>query len=75
MAQLFSNISNLNWQQAVMWLIGGVLPLEEVIFFLMTNALVTLGLVLVLATESHRRFHQIGQWLSNRRSPRAGKPA
>ena len=25
MAQLFSNISNLNWQQAVMWLIGGIL--------------------------------------------------
>ena len=25
MAQLFSNISNLNWQQAVMWVIGGVL--------------------------------------------------
>jgi len=24
-AQLFSNISNLNWQQAVMWLIGGIL--------------------------------------------------
>ena len=25
MAQLFSNVSNLNWQQAVMWLIGGIL--------------------------------------------------
>ena len=25
MAQLFSNISNLNWHQAVMWLIGGIL--------------------------------------------------
>ena len=25
MAQLFSNISNLSWQQAVMWLIGGIL--------------------------------------------------
>ena len=24
-AQLFSNISNLSWQQAVMWLIGGIL--------------------------------------------------
>ena len=65
----------INPAKSLHWLIGGVLPLEEVIFFLMTNALVTLGLVLVLATESHRRFHQIGQWLSNRRSPRAGKPA
>ena len=25
MAQLFSNVGNLTWQQAVMWLIGGIL--------------------------------------------------
>ena len=25
MAQLFSNVGNLTWQQGVMWLIGGIL--------------------------------------------------
>lgn len=45
------------------WLIGGVLPVEEVIFFLTTNTLVTLGMVLILAQESHVRFGQMRQRL------------
>jgi lycopene cyclase domain-containing protein len=37
----------------------GILPLEEVTFFLITNVLIVFGMVLMLATESHRRF---GTW-------------
>ena len=42
-------------EQSLNWLIGGVLPLEEFIFFLITNTLVTLGMTLVLAEESQPR--------------------
>ncbi|MGJ3237842.1 MAG: lycopene cyclase domain-containing protein [Anaerolineae bacterium] len=42
-------------EQSLHWLIGGVLPLEEFIFFLLTNILVTLGLTLVIAEESQPR--------------------
>ncbi len=65
----------INPAKSLHWLIGGVLPVEEVIFFLITNTLVTLGLVLVLEVESHQRFHQIAQRLRDRRSARTGKPA
>jgi lycopene cyclase domain-containing protein len=41
--------------QSIGWLLGGVLPIEEFIFFLLTNTLVTLGLTLVLAEESQPR--------------------
>jgi hypothetical protein len=34
----------------------GVLPLEEVIFFFVTNVLVAFGLTLLLATVSQERF-------------------
>ena len=40
-------------------MVGGVLPIEEVIFFLVTNSLVTLGLVLVWAPESRERLGRI----------------
>lgn len=42
-------------EQSLNWLIGGVLPFEEFIFFLITNTLVTLGMTLVLAEESQPR--------------------
>lgn len=42
-------------QQSLHWLIGGVLPVEELIFFLITNTLVTLGMTLILAEESQPR--------------------
>jgi lycopene cyclase domain-containing protein len=35
--------------------LGGVLPIEEVTFFLVTNVLIVFGLVLMLARESHVR--------------------
>ena len=37
-------------------LIGGVLPIEEIIFFLLTNTLIVFGVTLALAEESKQRF-------------------
>ena len=65
----------INPARSLHWLIGGVLPFEEVVFFLLTNTLVTLGLVLVLAQESHQRFHRMVQWFRDRRQARAGETA
>lgn len=42
-------------EQSLNWFIGGILPIEEVVFFLITNTLVTLGMTLVLAEESQSR--------------------
>ncbi len=44
----------------------GGLPLEEATFFLVTNVLVTCGLTLAVAEESHRRLRQ---WLRAVRAP------
>ena len=45
--------------------LGGVLPIEEVIFFLLTNTLLVFGLLLALANESARRLSQpLGRLLS-----------
>lgn len=41
--------------QSLQLYLGGVLPLEEFIFFLMTNVLLVLGTVLVLSQESQSR--------------------
>lgn len=65
----------INPTQSLHWLIGGVLPFEEIVFFLVTNTLITLGLVLVLAVESHQRFHQIARRLRNRKSAPIDNPA
>ena len=47
--------------------LGGVLPIEEFTFFLITTTLLTFGVTLLLAEESHRRFAAIRRWLSSRR--------
>ena len=65
----------INPARSLHWLIGGVLPFEEIVFFLVTNTLITLGLVLVVAQESHQRFRQIVQWFKSRRRARAGETA
>ncbi len=45
--------------------LGGVLPLEELLFFALTNILLVFGIVLVLARESHVRLqHEIQQTLA-----------
>jgi lycopene cyclase domain-containing protein len=43
--------------QSLNFFIFGVLPIEEFIFFLVTNALIVIGMTLVLANTSHDRFN------------------
>ena len=51
----------------------GVLPLEEITFFLVTNVLVSFGMALILAQESHVRAHtRVGKAQSA--SPNRGQP-
>jgi len=49
-------------------MIGGWLPLEEMVFFLLTNTVVVLGITLMLAPESHRRARR---WI--KAAPAAGR--
>lgn len=42
-------------QQSLNIYLGGVLPIEEFVFFLLTNVLVTMGMTLALARESLKR--------------------
>ncbi|MCS7038633.1 MAG: lycopene cyclase domain-containing protein, partial [Caldilineales bacterium] len=45
--------------QSLPLLIGGVLPVEEFLFFTLTCTLLAFGIVLVMAGESHERFQAI----------------
>ncbi len=51
----------INPEKSLDLLIAGLLPIEEFLFFLLTNTLVIFGIVLVLAQESHVRFGNIRQ--------------
>ena len=42
--------------QSLQIYLGGVLPLEEFVFFLVTNVLIVLGMTLILAGESRERI-------------------
>ncbi len=46
-------------QKSLGLLLGGVLPVEEFLFFLLTNTLVTFGVTLVMAQASHQRFAEL----------------
>jgi lycopene cyclase domain-containing protein len=47
--------------------LGGILPVEELIFFFLTNILLVFGMTLVLARESHDRLHnELLPWISTR---------
>jgi lycopene beta-cyclase len=48
--------------------IGDVLPVEEFIFFLLTNVMVVFGVTLVSAEASHERFRAVAQRLRARRA-------
>ncbi|MDX1617077.1 MAG: lycopene cyclase domain-containing protein, partial [Candidatus Promineifilaceae bacterium] len=51
--------------QSLHFLIAGVLPLEEFIFFLITNTLIVFGITLLLAKESQVRLAQVrARWQS-----------
>jgi lycopene cyclase domain-containing protein len=45
--------------------IGGILPFEEALFFLITNLLIVQGLILIIVPESWARLRQLqARWLS-----------
>lgn len=46
----------INPERTVNWLIFGRLPLEEFMFFLLTNILIVFGITLGLAPESRQRI-------------------
>ena len=59
----FADALAINWgtwtidpAQSLNIYLGGVLPIEEFIFFLLTNVLIVFGITLVLAQASHRRL-------------------
>ena len=53
--------------------LGGVLPVEEFLFFLVTNTLVTFGIVLILAQASRQRLTGIKEQLSHGKQLVPGK--
>lgn len=53
-------------QQSLHWLIGGILPVEELVFFLLTNTLIVFGVTLSLAPASHQRLQELRSWLASR---------
>lgn len=61
--------------QSLPLLIGGVLPIEELTFFLLTNTLLVFGVVLLVAQVSHERFAQMRQWWVARRQRMAQNSA
>jgi lycopene cyclase domain-containing protein len=53
--------------QSLNLLIGGVLPLEELVFFLLTNTLITFGVVLVISEEGQTRVRDFWRKLRPKR--------
>ena len=54
-----SGIWAISPEHSVNSLIGGVLPLEEVVFFLLTNTLITFGVVLLISQEGWARGRRL----------------
>ena len=54
-----SGIWTINPQKSIDMLLGGILPFEELLFFLLTNTLVTFGIILVLAQASRERIRTL----------------
>jgi putative membrane protein len=52
-------IWTINPAKSVHLLLGGILPIEEFLFFLLTNTLLTFGVTLVLARDSHERIKEL----------------
>lgn len=53
----------INPAQSLNWFIGGVLPIEEFLFFLLTNTLISFGMTLMLAQASQVRIAQLKEIL------------
>jgi len=52
----------------------GILPLEEVVFFFITNVLVTFGMTLLLSNVGQERFAEIRRQVRGRKARRAFDP-
>lgn len=56
---IYDGIWTIDPAQTINWYLGGILPFEEFLFFLITNVLVTFGMTLFLAAESQERLAQL----------------
>lgn len=67
---IYDGIWTIDPAQTVNWYLGGILPFEEFLFFLITNVLIVFGMTLFLAAESQERLAQvkaaIARWQANR---------
>jgi lycopene cyclase domain-containing protein len=54
-----AGVWTINPEQSLGLLLGGVLPVEEAVFFLLTNCLVMFGLTLALAPETWERWYHL----------------
>ena len=71
MLAIQSGTWTINPEQSLPILIAGILPIEEAIFFLITNVLVIFGLTLVMEQESEYRIPAgIRTWLQRRKANR-----
>lgn len=69
---ILSGTWTINPEQSLPILIGGLLPIEEAIFFLLTNTLVVFGMVLVMEQESEKRIpDSLRLWLERRMAYRS----
>lgn len=59
----------INPAQSLPWLIGGVLPPEEALFFLVTNTLVVFGVTLLMSRQGQSRGRDLAQNLRRRLAP------
>ena len=65
---IHSGTWTINPQQSLGIALGGILPVEEVIFFLLTNTLLAFGLVLSLANASFYRLPSLALRLLHHRT-------
>ena len=67
---IYDGIWTIDPAQTLNWHIGGILPFEEFLFFLITNVLVIFGMTLFLSAESQERLEQmktaVAQWRAGR---------
>ncbi len=67
---IYDGIWTIDPEQTLNWLIGGILPFEEFLFFLVTNILIVFGLTLFLSAESQERLDEVKETIARWRSKR-----
>jgi lycopene cyclase domain-containing protein len=55
--------------QSLKIFLGDILPVEEFLFFILTNVLIVLGMTLVLSKDSHARFRRLKERLRHNLLP------